>query len=593
MRRRAMIVFAGAGALAVAGAARGFVPAQVPAAFANGLLLGALVLIAAFLLVITRLEIERGRAEHRLQTTIGALRSKDSRLRHALDGAHEGWWDWDAARDAALVSPRTREIIGLEVDTAPAEVVALWRERLLAQDRERVDLAVSRHVRYDVPLDVTYRVSLPEGVLRWVRMRGQAQREENGKLRSISGFVADVTEQKLANTAQAHLAARHASVIAALPDLIFEIDDDGRYLRCHASNEDDLAAPPAHLIGRHLSDVLPAGVVAQIEEAFGEVRKQGGCAMLTFALDTQAAREQFFEARVVRIETGGYLCVVRNITERKAAEEELVRHRDNLAELVAEQTVDLLLAKEAAERASRGQRDFLSTLSHELRAPLHAIMGFAEMARAPTVTSARRTHCLERIEHSGERLLAMISELLDVARHEAARGPVHLTPVDWATVCDDVLAECEALISAKHMTVQCEFGDTACPVRADGPRLRQVVMNLVTNAIKFSPDRAALALRLQGCAHTTGGGAVVALEIEDNGIGLPEGGADHIFEAFVRAEGDDPVVAGSGLGLSICRQYVEVFGGTISARPASGGGALFRVELPCAAAHGTRAELAA
>lgn len=592
--RQMLVALCGAAALAAAGAVALFMPADVSLALVSTLLTGALLSIALLIGAIAYLDATRHHLQRRLLTTAGAWRNEHHRLRRALDGAQEGWWDWGADHGGVLVSARTREILGLGAQTPPDQVLSVWRERLHAQDRKRVHLALRRHIRDDVPLDLTCRVTLPDGAMRCLRLRGQALRNEAGKLISVSGFVADVTELQATDAAQACLAARHASVLAAMPDLMFEIDDDGRYLRFHASNEGDLAVPPAQLIGRHLSDVLPAGVVDGMEGAFRQVREQGGCALLSFALDTQQARAQVFEARVVGVETGGYLCIVRNITERKAAERELIRHRDNLAELVAEQTIDLLLAKEAAERVSRGQRDFLSTLSHELRAPLHAILGFAELAGTPEVTAARRTHCLERIEQSGERLLAMVSELLDVARHEAVRGQIQLTPVDWTLVCREVLDECEALLGAKHLTAHCDFSETVCPVRADGPRLRQVVMNLVNNAIKFSPDGSLLVLRLLDCVPGANGGPVVVLEVEDKGVGLAQGGVEHLFDAFVRVDEDnDDVASGSGLGLSICRQYVEVFGGEISARPAPGGGALFRVELPCAAAHNPVAELAA
>ena len=586
-RRRLLIVAGGAVALAALGVAHAFAPAGLPAGLANGLWAAAVLLVAACLAIIMRLDVARCRAEHRLRTTIRALRNKDSRLRHALDGAHEGWWDWDAAHGGTLVSARTREIFALDFRISPGRIAAQWRARVHPQDIERVDLAVSRHVRYDVALDTTYRIMLPAGVLRWVRMRGQAQRDERGKLTSISGFVADVTEKQLAENAQACLAARHASVVAALPDLMIEIDEDGRYLRYHAGNEDDLVVPPAQLLGRHIREVLPAAVVEQVEGAFCEVRESGGCAQIAFELDTQKSAAQAFEARIVRIDTGGYLCIVRNITERKAAEQELVRHRDNLADLVAEQTIDLLLAKEAAERGIHSQREFLATLSHELRTPLHAILGFAEMGRAPDADAARRAHLFERIEQSGERLLKMVSGLLDMAGEEAAREPMSLSAVDWAAVCDDVLRECEALVGAKHLTVDREFGDKVCAVHADGPRLRQVVTNLLTNAIKFSPDGATVVMRLRNCQPCAGDRHAVILEVEDSGIGLPANGVEQIFDAFVRGNDTDAArVPGSGLGLAICRQTVETFGGAISAHPAPGGGALFRVELSCAAARG-------
>ena len=525
----------------------------------------------------------RARAEQLAETMTRVLREKDARLRQALEGADEGWWDWDAARGGMLASERACEVLGLDASLHPGEVVPMWRSRLHPEDRAAVEAEVRRHVRYDVPFDAQYRVLLPDGVTRWVRTRGKARRNEQGELIGFSGFVSDVTESKLAAQAQAELAARHASALAALPDLVFELDDEGRYVRYHAPNEGDLAAPPSVFLGKRSVDVLPVGVATRIDLACARVRDQGGVEIVEYQLDTQTEHAQAFEGRVVRIDTGGYLCIVRNISDRKAAERELMRHRDNLAELVAEQTIDLMLAKEAAERANRSRADFLATLSHELRTPLHAVLGFADMGLASGVTADKREHCFERIEQSGKRLLLMVSELLDMAKIEAAQGTMLLSPVDWATVCRDVVAECEALLRAKQMAVSFDFGGALCPVRADGPRLQQVVMNLVTNAIKFSPVGGQVVMRLRDCHSDPALGLdQVRLEVEDQGIGLPEGGSDRIFEAFVRGEDAESRAPGSGLGLSICRQYVEIFGGQISAHAAPGGGALFRVVLPCA-----------
>ncbi|MCB1961507.1 MAG: PAS domain-containing protein, partial [Rhodocyclaceae bacterium] len=533
--------------------------------------------------LVSQLSAWRARAARLADTMTRALRERDERLQLALASADEGWWDWDAAAGAMHASERACEVFGVANSTVPGELLALWRSRIHAQDREAVEAQLRRHVRHDVPFDAVYRVVLPAGVTRWVRTRGKARRDARGKLIGFSGFVCDVTERQLAEQAQAQLAARHASALAAMPDLLFELDDEGRYVRYHAANEGDLAVPPVDFLGKRSAEVLPAEVAARIDSACAQVRRAGGVAVVEYALDTRDEAAQTFEGRVVRIATGGYLWIVRNISARKAAERELLRHRDNLAELVAEQTIDLMLAKEAAERANRSRADFLATLSHELRTPLHAVLGFVDMGLASGVSEDKRTHCFERIELSGKRLLRMVSEVLDVARIEAAQGKMRLTPVDWGVVCRDVMAECEPLLRAKQMAVSVDVSDTLCPVRADGPRLQQVVMNLVTNAIKFSPVGGRVVMRLRDC-HSNPDlcGDQVCLEVEDQGIGLPEDGHERIFEAFVRGDATPASVPGSGLGLSICRQYVETFGGRISAHDVPGGGALFRVLLPCA-----------
>jgi len=555
-------------------------------------LVGASVAVVGALLVVLvgMLGATRHRADRLAKDMTAALREKDQRLRLALEGAQEGWWDWDPARGGMLASDRALKILGVVEHHPASQLLALWRSRLHPQDRAAVDAAIAQHVDFDAPLDMRYRIVLPDGLTRWLRTRGKARRDATGAVLGVAGFIADITAEQLAAQAQARLAARHASALAALPDLLFEFDEDCRYVGYHAGNEGDLVVAPEHFLGKRSAEVLPAGVAAALDAACRNVAAHGGVEHLDYTLNTLSGEAQSFEGRVVRVETGGFLCIVRNLSELRRAEQELTRHRDNLADLVAEQTIDLLLAKDAADRASRGKSEFLATLSHELRTPLHAILGFAEMGLQPEQTDARRTHCFERIELSGQRLLGMVSDLLDVARTESTRGKLALAPVDWAMVCRDVVDECEALAQAKDMHLHLELADGLCPVRADGLRLQQVVMNLVTNAIKFSPVGTPVVLRLavrDGVSLPADPmhGEVMELEVRDRGIGLPDGGAERLFEAFVRGHPELPnSPPGSGLGLSICRQFVEAFGGRIEAADGEGGGAVFRVQLPCAQA---------
>ncbi|TVT45564.1 MAG: PAS domain S-box protein [Denitromonas halophila] len=545
--------------------------------------LGALVVVLVGMLGATR-----RRADRLAKRMTAALREKDQRLRLALEGAQEGWWDWDPARGGMLASDRALKILGVVERHPASQLLAVWRSRLHPQDRAAVDAAIAQHLDFDAPLDMRYRIVLPDGLTRWLRTRGKARRDATGAVLGVAGFIADITAEQLAAEAQTRLAARHASALAALPDLLFEFDEDCRYVGYHASDEGDLAMAPADFMGKRSADVLPPAVAAALDEACRKVAAHGGVEHVEYTLNTLSGEAQSFEGRVVRVETGGFLCIVRNLSEFRRVEQELTRHRDNLADLVAEQTIDLLLAKDAADRASRGKSEFLATLSHELRTPLHAILGFAEMGLSRDLSEARRTHCLQRIELSGQRLLGMVSDLLDVARTESAHGKLALAPVDWAMVCRDVVDECEALAQAKGMRLHLELAEHRCPVRADGLRLQQVVMNLVTNAIKFSPVGTPVVLRLgvrDGVSLPADPmhGEVMELEVIDQGIGLPEDGAERLFEAFVRGHPELPdSPPGSGLGLSICRQFVEAFGGRIAAANRDGGGAVFRVQLPCA-----------
>lgn len=510
------------------------------------------------------------------------LDEQERRFLFALEATREGWWDWEASTGTVTASQRSCEIYGVGGGEGVARVpFDQWVARVHPADRSMVKEAMARHQAHGVPYDVTYRVVRPDGATRWVRSRGRLMRDELGLVVGASGFVADVTDARLAQTAEAELSARHASVLAAMPDLMFELDESLVFVRYHAPRESDLAVPPDEFLGRKVDQVLPPRVALQFHDACARLRVGSPVESMEYRLDTMEAEDVQFEGRMVQISTGGFLCIIRNITERKEQEAEIRRHRDNLAELVAEQTIDLLLAKDAAERARRQQADFLASLSHELREPLHAIMGFAQMAERRGRRGESVLEYCDRVEQSAQRMLDMVAHLLDVSRAELTAGPLKLEAVPWQTVCEEVVRDSAPMLGAKRLRAQVIDAHGVGPVRADAKRLRQVVEHLLINAIKFSPSNGAIDLRLYPLpdAPDSPSGAVV-LEVSDEGFGLDEEDPQRLFEAFPRQVSAEDETMSAGLGLAVCRQHVQSFGGRIEAENRTGGGALFRVILP-------------
>jgi len=555
----------------------------------NAALVNAAYMVPALLVVVALPVCMRGwwkRSRGEQARLRSRLAQAEDQLRLALETSSEGGWDWDQRGRRVLLSRRAMDVLGRARNGSAEIGLTEWRRSIHPDDRRAVHLALLRHLRFDLPFDVICRTRMADGVERWIRTRGRARRHGSGGVESVSGFVGDVTAARLAQAAEAQLAARHASVLTALPDLMFELDESSRIVRYHAAEETALAMVSEAFPGRRTDEVFPASVARQMAVACDALRAGARLETIEYALPARAGEQADFEGRFVRISTGGYLCIVRDITARKAAELELMRHRDNLAELVAEQTVDLLLAKDAAERIRRGQAQFLRRLSHDLRSPLHAIMGFTEIGLSHRDDAARQAQCLEKIADSARRMSALVTEVRDVSRAELEGGQLSVMPVDWEIVCRDVLAQCAPMFEAKRLKARLAVSASVCPVRADGLRLHQVVENLITNAVKFSPVGGTVRLSL--ACHANGPGPEdVVLTVMDEGVGLGEADDDGLFDTLTRpAVGvpDDP--DGGGLGLTICRHYVEAFSGRIEAENRPGGGALFRVSLPCARTTG-------
>ncbi len=270
---------------------------------------------------------------------------------------------------------------------------------------------------------------------------------------------------------------------------------------------------------------------------------------------------------------------------RRAAEAELAQHRDRLAELVREQTADLVAAKEAAEAANEAKSVFLANMSHELRTPLHAILSFARLGDQKVGRAAedRLREYFLRISTSGERLLNLLNDLLDLAKLESGHMRIETRPVALDGLVRESLAEYEAWFAAKRLHVDLHAAPGELTAWADPVRFGQVLRNLLSNAVKFTPEGHAITLHLAPASlHGPGGAEVTAVElsVSDEGVGIPEAELESVFDKFVQSSTTHTGAGGTGLGLAISREIVAAHGGVIFARNNPAGGATFVVRLP-------------
>ena len=280
-----------------------------------------------------------------------------------------------------------------------------------------------------------------------------------------------------------------------------------------------------------------------------------------------------------RGELQGYRGVGRDITEAVLAREELRRHRDNLQLLVEERTHELTLAMEAAERANQAKSEFLANMSHELRTPMHAILSFARLGseRAGSAAADKLQQYFARVEQSGERLLALLDDLLDLSKLEAGKMRYDMAEVDLAALVRTAIEEYAQLAHGRGLTVAIEAAP-ALRAWCDPARIGQVVRNLLSNAIKFSPRGGRIAVALQPARDA--GRLAVVMSVSDEGAGIPEAELEQVFDKFVQSSKTRSGAGGTGLGLSICKQIVEDHGGRIWASSNQAQGARIVVLLP-------------
>lgn len=297
-------------------------------------------------------------------------------------------------------------------------------------------------------------------------------------------------------------------------------------------------------------------------------------------------------------EFAGFVGCGSDFTDEKQALQEVRGHRDHLAELVAAQTADLLCAKDRAERASEAKSLFLANMSHELRSPMHAILGYARLgeARSAQLTPERVTDYFARIHSSGGRLLDLLNSLLDLSRLESGRMKLDLKPIDLRGVVDEAVSAFEPLAAARRLRMETQAEDALPNVLADAMRISQVVRNLLANAIRYSPEGGAIALRLGSAALPVGRRASdsarragVSLIISDTGVGIPGDELERVFDTFVQSTKTRNGAGGTGLGLAICKQIVVAHHGIIRAESPPEGGARLTTIIPAAHTPAPRA----
>jgi signal transduction histidine kinase len=239
---------------------------------------------------------------------------------------------------------------------------------------------------------------------------------------------------------------------------------------------------------------------------------------------------------------------------------------------------DARLADEAArvaalEELNRLKSEFISIASHELRTPMTTIMGFSELLLEHDTPPETRQRWIAFINKESCQLSALIDDMLDVSRIETGRVVLRPRPVDLPAAVDEVLAQLAA--SAPSHTLSTDLAPAAGNLIADPEKLRQILTNLVSNAIKYSPNggRVGVTARLDGDR--------VNLAVSDEGVGIPPGYRERIFDRFQRVESAETRgIRGTGLGLYIVRHLVELHGGTIEVESEPGQGSTFRVSLP-------------
>lgn len=384
-------------------------------------------------------------------------------------------------------------------------------------------------------------------------------------LRGIARYIhPDEDPARQAHERAALAESRLRAAIDALPEGVVFLDPEGRYILWNKRYAEiyhrsaDLFAP-----GRKLADTLAVGVArGDYPDAVGREEE--------WITERLALMERPGQRHEQKLSDGRWIL----IEERRTADGGLIGLRIDITEL-KEQAERLSQALRSAEQANRAKSQFLSNMSHEIRTPLNGVLGLAHVL-ARTTLDAQQGRLVHTIIDSAVVLERLLSDVLDLARIESGRLEVRQEAFDLETLARETLAnfEPQAVDKGLALTLDLEPGAEG-QVWGDPVRLRQVLGNLLGNALKFTAEgQVTLTVRRRD-------DQMAELAVTDTGIGFEPQEAERLFERFVQADGSiTRRFGGSGLGLAICRELVEMMGGQIGASGAPGRGASFRVVLP-------------
>lgn len=496
------------------------------------------------------------------------LRRSEARYELAAAGTSDGLWEWDLMQKRLVVTPQWKGVLGFGPDALGGDAPDLWLDRVHPDDKAGLLAALDAHIAGRTgTFEHEHRLMAKGGVWRWVLVRGQAERE-GGRATWMAGWMTDLTGRREGPAAEERsLLLERATRAGGVGMAVLQAD--GGFSWVSGTLEELLSAwPDAATWWRAVAAHRPVPEGWRPET------------VLTFTPDfvDPAGVRRVFEVRMTTLPRqvagaalSGRLLVVREITEQVLAEEELKALSSAH-----------LQARDAALKANRAKDTFVANMSHELRTPLNAIIGYSEMLAEDARDSGDPLleQDLDRIRSAGRQLLGLVNGILDLSRIEAGR--LELVPGRFMLrpLLDEVVGSVQPLMDQNENLLDITVPRTAVEVVADRTKLRQVLINLVGNAAKFT-ERGTVAVTLEVLGGDGPGREHVRLTVTDTGIGMTESQLGQLFEEFWQAEaGPDRRFQGSGLGLAISRRFAEAMGGRIAVESKPGLGSRFSLELP-------------
>jgi PAS domain S-box-containing protein len=489
------------------------------------------------------------------------LRKNEVQYRRLLANLPDLTWTMDSERHLTYVSPNVGEMFGYTADQLVTGDTQFLPSRIHPDDLELVRKCYRTLFEKDKAFDVDYRLRRADGLWVWVRSRSLRTYRQDGAL-FADGILTDITERKEAEQINSQLASIVTSSVAG----IIGKSADGTILSWNPGAEKIFGYSAAEAMGKHVSMLVAPEKLYEVPEVMAKVVRGEQVPRFESVSVRKDGRRIPVSLAIAAItdKTGRVLgiCTIANdISAQKNAEGALLR------------------AKDAAEAATLAKSQFLANISHELRTPMNGILGMTDLALDTTLDTEQREYLLT-IQSSGVALMETIDKLLDFTNAESGTLKLDRVSFNLQETLRQTMRPFFFQAQQVGLEVLCQTGnDLPTTVIGDPERLRQVLVNLVGNAIKFT-HLGQVAVDVT-CDASSDHIAKLLFKVSDTGIGIPAEKHALIFEPFTQSDGSSTrKYGGTGLGLSVCKRLVELMGGKIWLESAAGRGSTFYFTVP-------------
>jgi len=482
-------------------------------------------------------------------------------LKEAQKIAKMGNWELDIVKNKLYWSDEIYRMFDVKPQQFEATYEAFLKN-IHPEDRDKVNQAYINSLKTKEPYDITHRLKLHSGEIKIVKEKCRSEFDDKGKPIKSIGIVQDITEQKLAEQIIVENEEKFRAITEQTSDGITIADVNGSYVFVNSTFSKMLGYSIQELLEMTVFDVKKNLNIDDYKNRIGE--KGYKFEIILERKDKTVFTAEMTGDTIILGQKQLVLGVIRDISERKKAE------------------IDLKMAKKDAENANRLKSEFLTNMSHEIRTPMNAIIGFSAILKKELKNNKFNSFA-KKINKSGNNLLELINDILDLSKIEAEQLKLEEKPTNVYNLFNEIPLIFSSISDRKQIPVNIEIEKPLPSIlKIDALRIRQILVNLVGNALKFTEEGAVL-IKIkfsQSEANFNKNTGYLEIDVKDTGIGIPENQLEVIFDSFRQVDGQSTrKYGGTGLGLTITKRLVEMMNGQITVKSTVGEGSTFSIKL--------------